>query len=79
MFVKCLVAEGGYSVGDEVEVKTTWGYTSVPLGCSLTVSATNIFGKFSSYTAPIPLLRKDTGALMYCTNAAWELYVRASL
>lgn len=79
MFVKCLTAEGGYSVGDEVEMKTTFGYTSVPLGCSLTVSNTQIVGKFSSYTAPIPLLRKDTGALMYCTNTGWELYVRAAL
>ena len=76
----CKTAEGGYSIGDVLEVPHTLDLTE-PLtnsrGMSLVGDATNITIRFVSSTAVYAAINKANGSVLGLTNANWRLIVRA--
>lgn len=74
--LKCLTAEGGYSIGDVVLVPFYF-YTSQVRGASYTVNSTNINVKMSNFTSFHDIVNKSTGAIFTITNANWALIVEA--
>lgn len=78
-YLRCLTAEAGYSVGDELHdilgVRDT--NTTQSRGMAVVVDATNINIRFSSTTSVFANMNFTTGASTPLTNANWELYVQA--
>lgn len=76
--VKCLTAEAGYAVGDQVAV-------ALPIGSSETgtrlnsvmADATNISIRLTSYATVFAVGHKTTGAAAFLTNSRWALIVEA--
>lgn len=78
-YLKCLSAEHGYSIDDEVWVDVhAVGSSGVTRIHSITFDATNILFRFTSSSTCYTGAHKDTGAGVNMTNASWKLYVRAS-
>lgn len=77
-YLLCKVAEGGYSVGQYVPIKPDYSYIGAVGGMALALSATTCDGRFGSHTTPFDLVRLDTGAQVYLTNANWRLILRFS-
>lgn len=76
--IKCLTAELGYSIGDELIISLqTSDATNAGHGVSIVPDATNISIRFGSQATSIGVTRKDTGAHANITNASWALIVRA--
>lgn len=76
----CKVAEGGYAIGDVVEVQPFCDLTdttSFTRGMSLVSDATNIYVRMVANAAIWTLVNKGTGALFATTSANWRLIVRA--
>lgn len=74
----CTIAEGGYSVGDEVMVTyDNQATNSLSWGMSVVLDATAINIRFSGTAQTFILLNKSTGAAFNITNANWRLVVRA--
>lgn len=78
-YIKCLTAEAGYSIGDEIPVSVSQGsYGSVvSIGISMVKDATNLNIRYSSNASVFAELNKTTGTLAQLTNANWQLYVSA--
>lgn len=79
-FLQCVIAEGGYSIGDTVPVNVaTVGVGDVGYGAMNTFDATNIYVKYGNNASVMQILRKDTGGLLTCTNANWRYIIKAVL
>lgn len=77
-YIKCLTAESGYSIGDEVIINpATSGEGSLNRGISIVPDATNINIRFGSDNPPILMMNKSTGAFTGATSANWKLIIRA--
>ena len=78
-YLRCLTAEAGYSVGDELHdilgVRDT--STTQSRGMAVVADATNINIRFSSTVSVFANMGFTTGASTPLTNANWELYVQA--
>lgn len=75
--LKCLTAELGYSIGDEVIINPSASYVSSSTGLSLVTDATNVVVRFGSSGGGLSVIRKDTGALAIITAANWAMIVKA--
>lgn len=75
--LKCLTAELGYSIGDEVIINPGASYVSSSTGLSLVPDATNVVVRFGASGGGLSVIRKDTGALAIITAANWALIVKA--
>lgn len=76
----CKTAEGGYSIGDVLEVPHTLDLTdtlSNSRGISLVGGTTNITIRFVSNAVVYAAIRKDNGSVLALTSANWRLIVRA--
>ena len=82
-WIKCLVADGGYSVGDEVFVVVqgaTNSSTTNNKGVSIVRDATNLTIRFGSSPNTFQPLHKTTGvAYNSFVNTSWEIYFHAML
>jgi len=80
-YIKCTSGEANYSVGDEypIPIGITMRGTTQAIGFSVVVDATNIKVRFADDTKPIFINDKTTGTSFNCTNASWQLYIRAWL
>lgn len=77
VYAKCLVSDGGYSVGDVIQLKmnsSTAGTTRIN---TLLVDATNITLQYSSVSNVFIASTFGVGSLAALTNASWELYISA--
>lgn len=78
VYLRCAVAELGFSIGDLVIVNpNTAGGTN--RGLSLTLTTTQLNLTFGSDPAAFQIIRKDTGASGNITNANWRLQVKAQV
>ena len=75
-FLKNLVAEHGYSVGDEVQVSPSYQYIGADGGFSSVRDGTNFTIRFGTYAAVFGINNKTTGAVAYATNAKWAFIIR---
>lgn len=73
--LKCLTAEHGYSIGDQVLVAE--GGLPGNRGAAVVLDATNIVIRFGSDANVFNVNDKATGASAAATNANWALIVRA--
>lgn len=77
-FLKCLTAEGGYSIGDETDVKDYDTNDNGPgHGCQIVPDATNLNIRFGSFR--LNILHKTTGADFVITPSNWSAIFRASI
>lgn len=77
-FLKCLTAEGGYSIGDETHVKDyDTNSNGDGHGCQIVPDATNLNIRFGSYR--LNILNKTTGQNFVITPANWAAIFRASI
>lgn len=77
-YLKCLVAEHGRSVGDEIEANLGDNSTgSTSIFNQVESDSTSITIKLSNFSSPFLSNNKVTGAQVALTNANWELYIRA--
>lgn len=77
--LKCVTAEGNYSIGDEVVFSHIIPSESANSmgGVSFTYDSTNIIARYGSRANTFYIPNKTTGALVNLTNANWNLIVRA--
>ncbi len=76
IFIKCLVAELGYSVGNLLVVSvTTDGNTDY--GIALVPDATYLNIRMGAYSSVFIIQDKGTGGRVNITNTSWALVVRA--
>lgn len=77
--LKCLTAELGYSIGDEVMVDFFGGYQGGNTGQALSVvpDATNLNIRYGGAANVFGLPNKTTGIIANATNANWAMIVRA--
>lgn len=74
---ECLVAEGGYAVGDKIIANNAQSDTAGGgAGHQIIIDATNIAVRFSS-NAVGEAFNKTTGAIFALTAANWALVIRA--
>lgn len=76
-WLKCVVAENGYVIGDKLFMPGALGTSgaSADVGHAIVVDATNAYVRFgATYVA----LNKTTGAGVLLTNANWRLVVEAT-
>lgn len=71
--LRCKTAEGGYSVGDEVDLELTYGNSSSRGGHAF-ANSTNVGASMVGSTM---ILNKTTGSGLYITEANWRLVLRA--
>jgi hypothetical protein len=82
LVLRCDVADGGYSINDEVIVNPATneagtGTTNVAQGVSTIKDATNITIRYSNGTNGFVLVRADTGQTLNITQTSWSLIVKA--
>lgn len=80
--VKCLVADQGYSIGDEVIVGTALMNTTTigpNTGYQARIDSTNVYLRIADNASAIWVLNGTTGARGELINSRWELYIGASL
>lgn len=77
--LKCLTAELGYSVGDEVMIDFFGGYQGGNTGQALSIvpDATNLNIRYGGAANVFGLPNKATGIIANATNASWAMIVRA--
>lgn len=73
--LKCLTAEHGYSIGDEVIALA--GDANAGRFPSLVPDATNINVRYGSSANAFNIANKTTGASAAITNASWAMIVKA--
>jgi hypothetical protein len=75
-FLRCKVADAGYSVGDEIEIPTTYmdGGTRVS---TFYTDGTNIYCRYSSSANVFAIGNKTSGAAVGVVNTSWRMIVRA--
>jgi hypothetical protein len=80
-FLKCVVAEHGYAVGDVVAVGSVMNNGWTPTGAAIVPSASNIFIRFGNPAATwvYAMPNKSTGAMGAVNNTSFRLIVRAGL
>lgn len=77
-YMKCLTAEGGYSIGDLMAFNSQGDFDgSTARGLSAVVTTTNIVIRFSANA--IQAVRKDNGNNFALTPANWVLIVKAAV
>lgn len=75
-FIQCVVAEHGYSVGDEIGIAlSTSNYGGY--GIAVVPDATNLVVRFGQIADPILITHKTTGGSASATSTKWKLVVRA--
>jgi len=72
--LRCAVAEGGYSINDEVLFSLSAEFDK---GISCVIGATNIDIRFGSNSGLCELPNKSTGTRFRITNSRWRLLVNA--
>jgi len=77
MYLVCLTAEYGYSVGDVVSVGVNAGNTAGNKYNSLMVDATNVRVRFANEGNCFAINHKTTGVMSVAANASWALRVSA--
>ncbi len=77
--LKCVTAELGYSVDDQVIINpaTNDANGSASRGISTVLTATDIKIRFGSYTSALSIINKGTGAAGSITNENWKLIIWA--
>ncbi len=76
--LKCLTAEAGYSIGDQIEVSLVDNSTaSNTIVNSVMVTTTQIIIRFSDHTSCFVGANRTTGAAVALTNVNWSLIVTA--
>ncbi len=75
--LKCVATEGNWSVNDQFVINPGMLNPTTPRGCVVYVDATNVYVRFAGAAAPMEAFDKTTGAVFTCTNAKWELIVKA--
>jgi hypothetical protein len=76
-FLICKTAELNYSVGDEVEIFSPIGNSTLNRGLSITASDTILNIRMGSATNVFNILNKSTGSVTSATNANWVLVIKA--
>lgn len=79
-FLKCEIAEDGYSVGEIVEWGTTHYVTSnaaMSQGLSVQSDGTNIYIRYGTTSDVFSHNNWDTGAAANLTNTGWKLIIKA--
>lgn len=74
-WLKCKIAEEGYSIDDIVRIDIGAGYTSGG-GMNIVTTATDLVIRFGS-GGTFPICNKTTGVIGLTTAAKWDLYVKA--
>lgn len=79
VFLKCLVAEGGFSIGDVVNLNAGGNFRgSWPGGgFACWIDDTNINIRLGAHVNPISLVNKGSGAEFLLTLARWEMAINA--
>lgn len=77
--LKCLTAENGYSIGDEVIIDNWGGYQAGNTGQCLTIvpDATNLNIRYGGAANVFAIPNKGTGIIANITNANWAAIFRA--
>ncbi len=70
------IAEGGWSVGDELLTASHYSYVGATSGIMVARNNTTLIGVFGSNYI-LEMLNKTTGAGFYMTPANWRLQLRA--
>jgi hypothetical protein len=75
-FLRCKVADAGYSVGDEIEIPTTYwdGATRVS---TFYTDGTNIYCRYATNASVFAIGNKASGAAVGIVNTSWRMIVRA--
>jgi hypothetical protein len=76
LFIRCATAEGGYAIGDEVEVDINAPNSGANQGQAVWLDATNANVRFSTAASTLVIAHKTTGGMTAITNANWRLLVR---
>lgn len=74
--LKCLTAEQGYSIGDEIALLLQ-GFNVNNAGLTIVPDATNISIRFGSAASAMQAFNKTSGVAVNLTNTSWALIVRA--
>lgn len=78
LHLKCLTAEYGYAIGDELFVNVGAGKVKTDeVAMSIVPDATNLNIRFPNDVTVFSSCNKATGVPERLTNANWELHVRA--
>jgi len=77
--LKCVTAEFGYSVGDEVIINpaTNDANGGASRGISTVLTATDINVRFGNYSSAFSIINKGTGVAETITNTNWKLIIWA--
>lgn len=75
--LKCLTAEGDYSVGDELPINPNVSSFGAAAGTVVVPDATNLNVRFGAGAPVYSTLNKTTGAAFSPTPANWALVVKA--
>lgn len=76
--IKCLTAQHGYSVGDELIVNPLLNTQDTNgRGAAIVPDATNIHIKFGIDGTTFAIIHKTNGGQDNITNSRWEFYIRA--
>lgn len=76
-FIKCITAEFGYSIGDELSVTINMDSGAANRGVSVVPDGTNLNIRFGSTVSVFVMLNKSTGAAASTTDVNWKLILRA--
>ena len=76
-WLHCVIAEHGYSAGDEVLVAGFATDASSNRGASVVPDATNITVRYGNIAGMFLILDKTLGTIQGATNGNWRLIVRA--
>ncbi|OYY34792.1 MAG: hypothetical protein B7Y28_12345 [Polaromonas sp. 16-63-31] len=78
LWLKCLTAEYGYSIGDKLLTNSEHNRVDgSPIGTSVIVNTTNIVIRYSSSATCFSAANATTGSATNLTNANWALVVEA--
>ena len=76
--LRCVIAEGGYSIGDEIIINSIWGSVT-GVGNMRTYSWANSTHVGIAITFIQTIINKTTGAEFNITSANWKHIFRATL
>lgn len=77
MFIQCITAELGYSIGDELATLYFSHDSALSRGASIVPDATNFVIRFGSQSPVFAVLNKATGSCVSITIGNWKFLVRA--
>lgn len=75
VFLVCITAEQGYSIGETIVWGTFW--QSQERGLALSYDTTNLYYRYVAQATPFSYVHKTTGASAALTNANWRVVIRA--